>query len=418
MKQAALLGFLSASNIGVAFLSQWYVVTVLGAGPQTDALFAGMALPQLVLAVVGGSLTHVLVPILSGESKEQLRHDAWGFFLLVGGFFGAFATLLHVSASYWVPLTVPGFGADMVALTIDLVRIQLIGMVFSALNGVQWAAYHAQRKFMWAEVASLLSGAAGIALLVWALPVYGVVAAAWIASLRMGLQTALLASSMGAPVLPDLNAQSIRVAWKRVKPLLLGTLYYKSEPVVDRYLLSTAPNASLSLYYLAQQIYAAANQVINKALAAPFVPLLSSLCKGGDDVAVRRAARRKLLEVTGLGMAGLLFIGLAGREAIDLLLGHGRITPENVTQLWWIMLWLSGMFVGGAAGQICATAFYAAGDTVTPTRMSIITYTAYIPGKILAFQMWGTQGLALTTSAYYLVNLLVQVCILKTRNVL
>ncbi|AKU10188.1 virulence factor MVIN family protein [Azoarcus sp. CIB] len=418
MKQAALLGFLSAANIGMAFLSQWYVVTAIGAGPETDALFAGMALPQLVLAVIGGSLTHVLVPILSGESTERRRHDAWGFFLLVGGFFGALAGLLHVGAPYWVPLTVPGFGADTLALTINLVQIQLIGMVFAALNGVQWAAYHAQQKFVWAEIASLLSGVISIALLIWALPIYGVVAAAWIASLRMGLQTALLTSSMGAPMLPDLHAQSIRVAWRRVKPLLFGTLYYKSEPVIDRYLLSSAPNATLSLYYLAQQIYAAGNQVINKALAAPFVPLLSSLYKSGNDVAVRRAARRKLMEVTGLGMAGILFIALAGREVIDLLFGHGRMTSENVSDLWWIMLWLAGMFIGGVAGQISSTVFYAAGDTVTPTRMSIITYTVYIPGKIFAFQMWGTQGLALTTSAYFLINLLVQVRILRTRNML
>ena len=59
MKQAIQLGTLSAANIGVAFLFQWYVLTHLGPGIETDALFAGMTLPQLVLAVISGSLMHV-----------------------------------------------------------------------------------------------------------------------------------------------------------------------------------------------------------------------------------------------------------------------------------------------------------------------------------------------------------------------
>ena len=66
MKQAMQLGTLSAASIGVAFLFQWYVLTQLGPGMETDAFFAGMTLPQLVLAVISGSLMHVLVPLTSG----------------------------------------------------------------------------------------------------------------------------------------------------------------------------------------------------------------------------------------------------------------------------------------------------------------------------------------------------------------
>ena len=72
MKQAIQLGTLSAANIGIAFLFQWYVLTQLGPGIETDALFAGMTLPQLVLTVISGSLMHVLVPLLAGEDQDRL----------------------------------------------------------------------------------------------------------------------------------------------------------------------------------------------------------------------------------------------------------------------------------------------------------------------------------------------------------
>jgi len=126
-------------------------------------------------------------------------------------------------------------------------------------------------------------------LLIWALPRFGVVAAAWIGTLRMAMQTLLLAPGMGIPVRLDLRSAAIHQAWQRIKPLLLGTAYYKTDPLIDRFLLSAASSGSLSLYYLAQQIYSAASQVLNKTIAAPLVPVLSMLHKAGDKAGFRRA---------------------------------------------------------------------------------------------------------------------------------
>lgn len=408
MKQTIQLGTLSVANIGIAFLFQWYVLTQLGPGMETDALFAGMTIPQLVLAVISGSLMHVLVPLLAGEDEVRLRHDAWGFLVLVGGLFGLLAAILYVAAPWWVPLTVPGFSDAGLALTVDLTRIQLIGMVFAAINGVQWAAYHARQQFVWAEFTPILASAFALLLLIWALPRFGVIAAAWISVLRMGLQTLLLAPGMGKPVWPDLRSPAISAAWQRIKPLLLGTAYYKTDPLVDRFLLSTASSGSLSLYYLAQQIYGAVSQVINKAIAAPLVPLLSKLHKAGDIEGFRRAYHRKLLQVGSISLAGLLILGLLGQALLTFLVGHGNVSADNVAELWWIMIWLCGMFIGGAMGQISSSSFYALGDTTTPTRIGIYSYTFYIPVKLALFYYFGVMGLALVTSMFFIVNLFLQ----------
>jgi putative peptidoglycan lipid II flippase len=415
MRQAVQLGVLAAVNIGIAFLFQWYVVTRLGAGMETDALFAGMTIPQLVLAVISGSLMHVLVPLLAGENEERLRHDAWGFLILVGGLFGLLALILYVTAPWWIPIIVPGFSDEGQALTMEVTRIQLIGMVFAAANGVQWGAYHARQQFVWAEFVPILSGVLSLLLLIWALPIYGVVAAAWISTLRMGVQTLLLAPGMGRPVWPDLNSPTITAAWRRIKPLLLGTTYYKTDPLVDRFLLSTASSGSLSLYYLGQQIYGAAAQVLNKAVAAPLVPQLSKLNKAGDRNGFRHTYHRKLLQAGMISLAGLMVLGILGQDLLGLLIGHGSISAANVNELWWIMIWLGGMSVGGIMGQISSTSFYALGDTTTPTRLSIFTFTAYIPCKVAAFYFWGVMGLAIATSIYYMTNLSLQIYLLEKK---
>ena len=408
MKQAFQLSILSAANIGITFLFQWYVLIQLGPGVETDALFAGMTIPQLVLAVISGSLMHVLVPLLAGESEDRLRHDAWGFFTLIGGLFGVLAALLYAAAPWWVPLTVPGFDEVGQMLTIELTRIQLIGMVFTAVNGVQWAAYHARQRFLWAEFTPILASVFALLLLVWALPRFGVIAAAWIGVLRMSVQTLLLAPGMGIPVRPDLRSAAIQPAWQRIKPLLIGTAYYKTDPLVDRFLLSTASSGSLSLYYLAQQIYSAVGQVLNKAIAVPLVPVLSMLHKAGDKARFQRAYRRKLMQAAVISLAGLLIIGFFGQAMLGLLVGHGNVSASNMTKLWWIMIWLGGMFVGGVMGQISSSSFYALGDTATPTRLGIYSYTFYIPAKLVLFYCFGVFGLALATSMFFVVNLFLQ----------
>lgn len=408
---------LSVTNLATAFLLQWYVIVMLGPGAETDALFAAMTIPHLALSVISGSLVHVLVPLLSGENGPRVRHDAWAFLALVGGLFGILAVILYVSATWWVPLTVPGFDETSRSLTIDLTRIQLVGMVFAAVNGVQSAAYHARQEYLWAAFTPIIAGAMAFLLLIWAFPSFGVFAAAWIGVLRMTVQTLLLAPGMGRPLPPDFNSLPVRQAWHRIKPLLLGTSYYKTDPLVDRFLLSMVGTGTLSLYYLGQQIYGAANQVVNKAIASPTVPVLSMLHKARDKKGFRNLFYRKLLQVGVVSLAGLLVIGFAGQAMLSILVEHGNLTPKDVIQLWWIMIWLAGVFLGGAMGQICSSSFYASGDTVTLTRMSMVTYTTYIPAKVAAFYFWGVAGLAVGTSVYYLTNLFLQLVLLRRKSI-
>jgi len=408
LRQPLVLGGLAAANIGVAFLYQWYVLVTIGPGTATDALFAGMTVPQLVLAVVSMSLTHVLVPLLGGEAPDRSRHDAWAFFTLVGSAFAALAALLGITASYWVPVTVPGFSKDAQDLTVYLTRVQLVGMVFTALTGVQSAVYHARQSFVWVEMSPLLTGAAGLGALVFLIPAYGVEAVAWVTTIRLAAQVVLLMPGMGAWIRPDLTSQSVRTVWKRIKPLLLGTAYYKTDPLVDRFLLSSAASGSLSLFYFAQQLYGAGTAVLGRAIVTPLVPTLSVLHKARNRTAFRAAYHRALWQVGIPAIAGLVVVALFGKPLLSLIVGHGTVTSANIDQLWRIMLGLGGAFMGGAMASVTASSFYARTDTRYPTRLGIITYTLYIPIKVASYQLGGVMALAISASAFYLVNMIMQ----------
>jgi putative peptidoglycan lipid II flippase len=413
MRQTLTLACLAGGNILVTLLFQWYLITQLGVGIETDALFAGMAVPQLILMVVSSSLTHVLVPLLATEDQITFARNAWGFFLGISGIFTAFAVVLFVSAAYWVPWLVPGFSSAAQSLTVSLTRIQLIGMIFTASTSVLWSVYHARQKFIWVELSSLVSSLIGLVLLVRILPTAGVSGAAFLIVLRTGLQMAWLLPGLGRWQWPDWKSPAMREAWLRIRPLLIGTTYYRTDPLIDRFLASMAPPGELSLLYIGQQIYGVANIVAEKAIATPMVPQLAIFASAGKWPAFRQLYQRRLLAMGGLTVAGYLVLLVAGERVLNLLIGHGGVTKDNVHLLWLIMVALVGVFIAGAMGVITSKTFYAMGDTRTPTRMSIVTYTIYIPAKILAFLHYGLMGLAVVTSAYLFLNLCIQIVLLE-----
>lgn len=413
MKQTLTLAALAGANILLSLLFQWYVITQLGVGTETDALFAAMALPTLILSVVNSSLTHVLVPLLATENEITFRQNAWGFFISVSALFTILALALFVTAPYWVPWLVPGFSAAAKLLTVSLTRIQLVSMIFTASVSVLWSVYHARKQFIWVEVSTLLSNLIALGLIIKLLPVYGIAAAALIIVLRTLLQMVWLLPGLGGWQWPQWDSNAMREARSRIRPLLIGTAYYRTDPLVDRYLASMAPAGGLSLLYIGQQLYGVANVIAEKAIAAPMVPQLAIEAAAGRWASFRRIYQKRLLMIGGLAAAGYGFFLVAGERILNLLIGHGGVTADNVHLLWLIMLALVGFLIGGAMGQITSTTFYAMGDTSTPTRMSIVTYTLYVPAKVMAFIHYGLMGLAVVTSIYLFVNLIIQVLLLE-----
>jgi peptidoglycan biosynthesis protein MviN/MurJ (putative lipid II flippase) len=77
---------------------------------------------------------------------------------------------------------------------------------------------------------------------------------------------------------------------------------------------------------------------------------------------------------------------------------------------------LGGLWIGGLLGSLTSSAFYAVGDTQTPTWMTVVLYTLYVPLKFWAFYRWGMEGLAISISGYYLLSVGIQLLLLYRKG--
>ena len=217
----------------------------------------------------------------------------------------------------------------------------------------------------------------------------------------MGIQALLLAPALGRFEKPDFLSDNLKLAWGRLRSLLFGSAYYKSDVLLDRALSSLSRTGGVSLLYIGQQIYSASSQVICKALCAPIVPQLSNYAKAQDWPRFRSLYLRRLVRVGSLmiGVYGLFL--LIGERALRLVIGHGHVTAANVHSLWVLMALSSGVLIGGPVGQIMSTTLYSTGNTRLPTAVGAWSFTVGIFLKFAMFHWFGLKGLALAISLYY-----------------
>jgi peptidoglycan biosynthesis protein MviN/MurJ (putative lipid II flippase) len=394
-----MLAAVATLNLGLTFAFQWLPVATVGVGPATDALFASTIVPQVMLAVVSSSLTSVLTPMLATADRTTFSLHAWTYARGTAIAAVLLAGALFILAPWWVPWLVPGFDDETRALTVGLVRVQLIGSVATMLLMVTWAAQYARQRFLWVEVSGAIANAVGLAM-GWALiPALGVAAVAWAMSIRSVLQVLLLVPGLGPYAGADWASVGGATALRRLAPLVGGATYYKLDPMLERLLASFAPPGQLSLFHLGQLAYGAGNQILTRALINPIMPRLATTAQALAWPTFAAAVYRRLwIVVVGAGAAWLAVI-VAGRPSLALAL-HRWMTPGEIDVLHALLIGLGGVWLGGAAGQVLTVGFFAIGDTETPTRVGVAGFTIGIPIKVLFYRWWGIQGLAVAASLY------------------
>jgi putative peptidoglycan lipid II flippase len=406
-KKFVSLGFIVTVNLVIQFLFQWYIITSLGAGVDTDALFGAMALPQFILVVLSGSLTMVLIPMIAKYKGQEFLEESWNYFQAVGLFFIGIALFLLVTTQWWVGWILPGFKESNFQLIINLARIQLIAMVFSALLSVAWAIHSAKGNFFTIEYTSIAANIIALILLIIFIKPMGVYAVAWISVFRIILQVSFLMRIMGPYRRPNFGSSSYKESWKKVKPLMAGNAYYKTDTLVDRYLTSTGFSGELTILNLAQQLYTIANSVVTKIFANTMVPDLARLHNARQETEFYRFFNKRIVITAIIVIIFFILIVVAGYPILLFVFKYKKISEADISQLWYLMIYLGGYWIAGTLGAVTSNYFYSRGNTKTPTIIGVIVFTLYLPLKILVYKKFKLSGLAIIISIYMLLILFI-----------
>ncbi len=403
------LSLLTAGQLLSSFGMQWYTVARLGAGSDTDALYAGATLLQLFSAVVMEPLSFVLVPLLSAREEPERRLVAWPLFVRVGSLFALMTLILYGAVPYLVSVMVPGFSDATRQLAVDLTRIQLTGLVGVACFTVLAAFYHARNQFLWTGSALLLCSLIGWWVLVMGLSQAGVRLAAWVQVFVCGGPALLLVKILGAwprdsfPV----GSKFFHELWTRIRPLLLSAAYLRTGFLADRFLTSFLAPGSLVILELTWRVLGAVVRVFNQALVTPAVPTLAKLAKARAWEKFARLCRVRLIwmgAISALALAALLSVAFLG-QSIGIWMGarpgEGGLTGDAIETLRMTLLACAGVLLCGGLNHVLVNAFYAEGEVSIPAKVEAAASTAGLVLKGLGFLMGGLIGIAVAISVQY-----------------
>lgn len=408
------LAALAGCNLLAGFLWQAVIYARVGPGASTDALVAAAVAPQAFTGMVGVALTSVLIPLFAGEERSGQNADGRRCHLQVGLLGLAAALALCLAAPWWTGLLFPGFDPDTARLCVGLARIQAFCVPFQLATVIFSALLYARDRYVLVEAAALAASVPGLALLYLLLPGRGVEAAAWLGAARAAVVWAALLPALGrADGAPRQGLTGL--IWRRARPVLANTAYAKADVFVDRSLLSMSAGGHLSLYDLAQQMAGTGASLLGKVWGATAVAGLAARAKAGDAAGFLRLYRRRLALLLALsGLAYLLLLAV-GQPLLGLLAGRGRLTGTDMHTLWTFLVLLGGVLVFGCAGVVTAGAFFALGDTRTPSLTAAAAFTLFMVGKVALFPVFGVAGVCVAASACSLACALAQHLLFRRR---
>ncbi|OWF74483.1 hypothetical protein B4907_21995 [Yersinia kristensenii] len=165
---------------------------------------------------------------------------------------------------------------------------------------------------------------------------------------------------------------------------MFGSIYYKSGPVIDRHILSHSIAGTMSIFVLVQQLLSMINLILTKAIVVPQITVMNKVTREGDDKLIKWI-KKKVFLLLFIAIILFFLVLLIGEPLMNISFEIFNLTKFNSHVIWLLTIALFGTFVGDFTATLLSSAFYSKGDTKTPSLLSIVTYTIFIPLKFISF---------------------------------
>jgi putative peptidoglycan lipid II flippase len=393
------LGWLRLSVIGAQFA---------GEPRELDAYLAAFRIPDTIFnLLVAGALSSAFIPVFTSYLAKEREEEAWRVgssvmnAMLVA--LVALSVVIWVAAPFLVPLMVPRFDPDQLALTTDLTRLMLLSPIFMGLSSLFTGILNSYRQFLSPASAPLVYNATIILFALFASPflgihalAYGVVAGA---AMMWLIQVPELTFRRTRYALAfDLTHPGVREIAQLAWPRTLAIAAVQVVLFVDVNLASRMPPGSLTALVYAFQLVLLPLGVFSIAISAAVFPTLSRYASLGQPARMRDALEQAIRWILFLTLPTAIVMIVLRRPIVHLLFQYGEFGEEAREATALAFLFYSLGLTGHALVQILARAYYATKDTTTPLIMTVTSIVVNVALAILLAPGLGINGLALANS--------------------
>jgi putative peptidoglycan lipid II flippase len=401
-----------------SLLSSILITRAFGTGIQNEAFNASNRLPDILYQLIaGGALASAFIPTFTTLLTRGQRSKAWLLASAIANIITVIFIVLGVLIALFAPWVVqrilaPGFTADPVkfALTVDLVRIQMIAPVVFGLSGLGMGILNSHRSFLWPALAPMMYSIGkilGVLLLAPSLGVYGLALGVVGGALMHGLiQLPALLKLPGLKYTPTFGIRlpDVREVARLMGPRVLGVAFVQLNFLVNTRLASLQPLGSVTALAVGFSLMMIPEAAIAQASAIAALPAFSAQAAAGKLAEMRNSLSALLRGLLLLALPASIGLILLRAPLVTIIFQRGEFDASSTQLVAWALLWYAAGLVGHSVVEIVSRAFYALHDTKTPVGVGVAAMSLNVGlsiGLSRLFNTWGWMphgGLALANS--------------------
>jgi putative peptidoglycan lipid II flippase len=377
-----------------------------GAGLEMDAYLAASALPTLLSVVVQGALTLTLLPLLvemetRGETEAGRRLLAglfrWSLLVL-----GALSILCVLFAGPILRTLAPGLPDEGRDLAAGNLRALAASIPLQGIVCLFQSVHYARHRYVLASFVPIAGNLATIAIVLALASRWGVVAAAWGASAGSLVQCLLLlpvpgpGSALATP--GGWGEPGVRRLARLLWPILLGSVLYRGNAVVERFIASYGPEKSISHLGYATKIVGLLVLLLTQGLGLALLGRFSAQATLRDPGALRDSLSKALRAVLVATTPAVLLLAAVRVPLIQVLFERREFLPEDSRGTADALLCYSGAIYGACLGTIFSRVLYAYQRTGLAAAIGIAGAAAHLGVAALLFRAFGYLGVAVAFS--------------------
>ena len=433
-RSSLLLAFFFGIDKVLGLFRQILVARQFGLTYDIDVFNAANNIPDLLSALIsGGALGVALIPVLSEYMETKGRADAWQLFarILNLAFLvtGAIALLIFIFAKPLVSLIIaPGFPPEQQALTVELMRLDLLAIIIFSISGLLMAGLQANQHFLLPAMApgfynlgqifgvSVLSPKTGLSLGPITLPGFGMGIHGLVYGVILGAALHLLIQVPGlikyhfhwSPGLA-LRSPGVQQVLVLLGPRVLTMFFTQVFFIARDNLASRLGEGSVTALNYGWFIMQVPETLIGTTIAIVLLPTLSEYIARGEHERYRQtlnSAVRILLAFT-IPAAALLAVGI---HPLTTILGFDESGTMRV--VWATRVYLLGL-TSHSLLEITVRSFYARQDARTPLYAAALNAVAYIFFAVTFAREWGYLGIAFANVTSFTLELLLLLWLLN-----
>src|SRR3990172_1831554 len=420
-RSTLLIAFFFGIDKLLAFVRQLLVNNQFGLGYELDVFNAANNIPDLLSALIsGGALGVALIPVLSEYMEKRGRSASWDLFVRILNFAfiatGLLAALIALLAPWLIDtLIAPGFPPEQKALSVELMRLDLIAILVFSISGLAMAGLQANQHFILPALAPalynigqifgglVLSPETGYQIGGITLPHFGFGVHGLVYGVIIGAVLHLLIQIPGLirygfrwlPIV-GLRTPGVKQVLVLMGPRVLTMFFIQVYFIARDNLASGLGEGSITALNLGWFIMQVPETLLRSAIAIALLPSISDIFARGEREKFKETvngAVRVLLALT-IPAAVLLAVGLRPVVA--------RAFPAFDAGQVELVVWVTRLYLAGLMGhallEIASRSFYAQQNDVVPFFAAALNSVAFILLAIGLTAIMGAGGIALAGS--------------------